>query len=75
MATVEITVKQDGVMLDLLLWRRFKALPDGFVEQVYEMNYGLAEKGEFLPLGTVVVAPIPDPNDVSAAQKVVSLWD
>jgi len=74
-ATIEaITVVGENLTISLLVWRRFgEAIPD-LVEQVYDMNPGLALLGPVLPLGTVVRVPIPTPR-ASRDITPVRLWE
>lgn len=73
--TETIVVKGDNIMLDLLLWRRFKRHHEGLVERVLDINPGLADLGMVLPLGTVVVIPLDEPQKSAETTKVVRLWD
>lgn len=58
--TITLTVTQDQMPLDLLLFRHFKREIPGLVERVYDLNQGLADKGVFLPVGERVVVEIPE---------------
>tara|TARA_R110002020_G_scaffold266483_32_gene481468 strand:- start:12519 stop:12740 length:222 start_codon:yes stop_codon:yes gene_type:complete len=69
-----ITIRGEGITLDLLLWRRHGVRGRELVASSFAANPGLAEKGPFLPLGTVVSLP-EMPKRTSAARKVVSLFD
>lgn len=74
MDTIETyVVESDGVMLDNLLWRRFRRATPGLVERVLDMNPSLAEMGAGLLAGTTVRVPIDQPS--APAVAVVKLWD
>lgn len=70
-----IVVRGDNLTLSLLVWRRFRRKPQGYVERVLDMNPGLAELGPILPPGTEVVFPIEVAETRPAERKVVRLWD
>lgn len=73
--TIEtLTVKQDQMTLDLLLWRRLGVEFPGLVERTLAANVGLAGLGHFLPVGTAVVVDIPV-VEASAVKTVVRLFD
>lgn len=69
-----VTVVEDGVTVDLLVWRELGRTA-GAVEQVLDANPGLADLGLVLPLLTAVVLP----DGVEAPAVVVvpftRLWD
>lgn len=72
-STETLEVKTEGMTLDLLLWRRFRAQAAGLDTQVLDLNPGLARLGPVLPLGTKVIVPIP--TTTPSAAKVVQLWE
>lgn len=75
MATFETyVVESDGVMLDNLLWRRFRRPTPGLVERVLDINPGLAAMGAWLLAGTSIRVPIDQPS-APAVVAVVKLWD
>lgn len=49
------TVRQEGLMLDLVLWRRYGKPGEGLVARTLGLNPGLAELGPILPLRTVIL--------------------
>lgn len=51
-------VKGDKVPLDLIIWRRYKAMTPGLVEATYDLNKGLAQLGMELPHNTIVSIPV-----------------
>ena len=68
-----VTVEGDGLTVATLVWRRFKRLMPGLVEAIYDLNPGLADLGQTLPVGTSFDMPIPIPR----AQQVldpIRLW-
>ncbi len=69
-----ITVRGEGISLDLLLWRRYGVRGQALVEQALELNPGLSALGAILPLGTVVILPDLPPEPSTPAVKVVSLF-
>lgn len=76
MARETLTAGQEGMTLDLLLFRRFGRDVEGLVEATLALNPGLADLGPILPLGTMVVVepPAPAPRG-RKARPVVSLYD
>lgn len=68
-----ITIKGEGISLDLLLWRKFGVRGRELVEVTLSLNPGLAALGPFLPLGTVVVVP-PLPAVSTTPVKLVTLF-
>lgn len=69
-----ITIRGEGISLDLLLWRRYGVRGQGLVEEALVLNPGLAALGPVLPLGTVVTIPDLPPAASAPAVKVVSLF-
>lgn len=74
MATEILEVKQEGMTLDLLLWRRFFTEPQTRVETTLDANPSLAGKGVFLPVGTKVEVEIPPPASQAPVVRVRRLW-
>lgn len=69
----KMTVKGEGITLDLLLWRRHGVRGRLLVEQTLELNPGLGALGPILPLGTVLI--LPDlPAQTSTAKTRISLF-
>lgn len=61
--TIEkITVTRMYLTTSRLVWNRFKKPMPGLIERVYDINQGLADAGDFLPVGAVVLVPIPMPK-------------
>ena len=69
-----ITVRGEGLTVDLLLWRRDGVRGRALVERTYETNPGLADLGPVLPLGTVVVLPDPEPFLPFRERPIVTLF-
>jgi phage tail protein X len=71
--TENVTIEGEGLSVSLTVWRRFHRPMPGLVEQIYDLNPGLADLGQTLPVGTRFVMPIPIPR----AQQVldpIRLW-
>lgn len=71
--TKTVRVSTEGVTLSLMIWRQFRASMPGVLEQALTLNPGIASLGPYLPVGTVVVLPLP--QKVVATKPVVRLWD
>lgn len=69
------TVAAEGFTLARLVFRLLKRQPRGYVEQVLAVNPGLAAKGPFLPVGTVVKFPLDAVPSEAPVEQVVRLWD
>jgi phage tail protein X len=71
--TETVIVEGEGLTVSLIVWRRFHRPMPGLVEQIYDLNPGLADLGQTLPVGTRFEMPIPIPR----AQQVldpIRLW-
>lgn len=76
MTTETITVSADGLTVELLVWRRYRRPIVGLVEQVLELNPGLAQLASpHIPLGTRVVLPVLQEAAQPAEREIVQLWD
>jgi phage tail protein X len=75
MTTETITVRTEGLTLDQLVWRRFRRPVPGLVEQVLDLNPGLAQLGPYLPLGAEIILPTLEQAADPVAQEVIQLWD
>lgn len=71
MADTETYLSIEGDTVDLISFNRFGDVP-GQVELVLAANPGLAELGPILPMGTVVILPVPE---TLAREDSVRLWD
>ncbi len=68
-----VTAAGDGLTVSLIVWRRFHRPMPGLVEEIYALNPGLAEHGQYLPIGTTFDMPIPIPRD-EAVLDPIRLW-
>lgn len=68
-----ITIRGEGISLDLLLWRKFGVRGRELVEATLTLNPGLALRGPILPMGTVVIVP-PLPLQSRTAVALVTLF-
>ena len=71
--TETVTVEGDFLTVSLLVWRRFKRPMPGLVEQILDINPGLANLGHYLPVGTVLSMPIPQPRKKTLLAPI-KLW-
>ena len=72
--TIEkIKVTGAGLTLSRLIWNRFQAPAAQTLGKVYDLNPGLAAMGTHIPIGAVVMVPIPDPVDDPVLDRV-TLW-
>lgn len=71
--TETVTVEGDFLTVSLIVWRRFHRPMPGLVEQIYDLNPGLADLGQFLPVGTVFEMPIPIPRSKQHLDPI-RLW-
>jgi len=70
-----IIVQSEGMMLDLLLWRRYGRRGLIIVDDAYRLNRTLADAGVILPVGAVVMLPHLPPSPRAPLRRVVSLFD
>ena len=68
-----VTVKGDGLTVSTIVWRRFKRPMPGLVEQIYDLNPGLADHGQVLPVGVTFNMPIPIPREKQVLDPI-RLW-
>lgn len=68
-----VTVEGDGLTVATIVWRRFKRPMPGLVEAIYDMNPGLADLGQTLPVGTSFDMPIPIPREQQVLDPI-RLW-
>jgi phage tail protein X len=68
-----VTVEGDGLTVATLVWRRFKRPMPGLVEAIYDLNPGLADLGQTLPVGTSFDMPIPIPREQQLLDPI-RLW-
>lgn len=65
-----ITIRGEGITLDLLLWRRYGVRGQALVEAALRLNPGLAALGPVLPLGIAVKIPELPPATQSTRRYV-----
>lgn len=68
-----VTVEGDGLTVSVIVWRRFKRPMLGLVEAIYDLNPGLADLGQTLPVGTSFDMPIPIPREQQVLDPI-RLW-
>lgn len=68
-----VTVAGDALTVSLIVWRRFRRAMPGLVDQIYDMNVGLADLGPILPVGTTFNMPIPIPREQQMLEPI-RLW-
>lgn len=68
-----VTIEGDGLTVATLVWRRFKRPMPGLVEAIYDLNPGLADLGQTLPVGTSFDMPIPIPREQQVLDPI-RLW-
>lgn len=69
-----ITVRGEGISLDLLLWRRYGVRGQSLVEEALDLSPGLAALGPLLPLGTMVTVPDLPPAPATPVRRIVSMF-
>jgi len=73
-AAETVTVLSDGLMLDQIIWRKFRRPTPGLVEATLKANPGLADLGPNLPSGTVFTIPATEINRTLTDPAQVLLW-
>lgn len=68
-----VTVEGDELTVSTIVWRRFKRPMLGLVEAIYDLNPGLADLGQTLPVGTSFDMPIPIPREQQVLDPI-RLW-
>lgn len=71
----DVTVESEGVTVALIVWQRVRRPVAGLVEATLAANPGLADLGDFLPVGTVVRLPVPPPEQRTPRVTPTRLWD
>ena len=62
--TIEkVEVNGAGLTVSRLIWNRFRAPSPETLGKIYDLNPGLAGKGTHIPVGTIVLIPVPDTSD------------
>ncbi len=62
---------REGDTVDLICWRYYR--DTSMTEAVYQANHGLADQGDVLPSGLLIV--LPTKPVISRQSQFVSLWD
>ncbi|MCX2698348.1 MULTISPECIES: tail protein X [Ochrobactrum] len=70
-----ITVKGEGITLDLLLWRAYGVRGRSLLEEALAINTDLAALGAIIPLGTDVLLPDLPAQGPGQSRHVVSLFE
>ena len=68
-----VTVEGDELTVSVIVWRRFKRPMPGLAEAIYDLNPGLADMGQTLPVGTSFEMPIPIPREQQVLGPI-RLW-
>lgn len=71
--TETVLVEGDGLTVSLIVWRRFHRPMPALVEAIYDINPGLADHGQILPVGISFEMPIPIPRDQQLLEPI-RLW-
>ena len=69
-----VTVKGEGITLDLLLWRAYGVRGRSLLENALALNVDVARLGAVIPMGTEVTLPDLPPKDAVQSREVVSLF-
>ncbi|CTQ75920.1 tail protein X [Roseibium alexandrii] len=69
-----VPVRGDNLTADLLLWRIHGVRGQELLEEMLELNPGLAAKGVLLVPGDSVIVPDLPPEEPFAAREVVTLF-
>lgn len=69
-----ITVKGEGITLDLLLWRAYGVRGRSLLEKTLSLNVDMARLGTVIPMGTKVMLPDLPPEYTRHSREVVSLF-
>jgi phage tail protein X len=68
-----VTVEGEFITVSLIVWRRFRRPMPGLVEEIHDINPGLADLGAFLPVGTNFNMPVLTPRE-PAMLEPIKLW-
>ena len=71
----KVVVTGAGLTTSRLIWNRFQRPMPGLLGGIYNLNPGLADAGTDLPIGTVVMIPVPVQSDGEEVVETVTLWD
>jgi phage tail protein X len=67
-------LSREGDTLDYIAWAQYGTVTPSILNAVLAANYGLADLGPVLPVGTVVALPEIDVATDVATTGEVSLW-
>jgi len=70
-----VTIQGERITMDLLLWRRYGVRGQGLLNQAYDLNPNLADRGPILPLGKQVLLPDMPPETAGSTKAVPSLFE
>ncbi|GAA5542410.1 tail protein X [Brucella sp. NBRC 113783] len=70
----KVTVKGEGITLDLLLWRAYGVRGRSLLENTLAQNVGVGRLGAPIPMGTEVILPDLPAEDVGQSREVISLF-
>jgi len=68
-----VTVEGEFISVSLIIWRRFRRPMPRLLEQILDLNPGLAALGPYLPVGTRFNMPVPTPRE-PALLEPITLW-
>jgi phage tail protein X len=68
-----VTIEGEFITVSLIVWRRFRRPMPGLVEQILDINPGLADLGPYLPVRTTFDMPVPMPRE-PAILDPIKLW-
>lgn len=69
-----ITIRGDNLTADLLLWRIHGVRGQQLIEELMNINPGLAALGPILPPGTPVIVPDLPAEEPFATREIVTLF-
>lgn len=69
-----ITIRGDNLTADLLLWRIHGVRGQELIEEMMEVNPGLAELGAVLPSGSIVIVPDMPIEEPFATREIITLF-
>ncbi|HEV7293120.1 MAG TPA: tail protein X [Devosia sp.] len=69
-----ITIRREGLTLDLLLFQSYGPSGRDLLEIAFGINPGLADLGPIIPLGTTVTIPDRPVGSALSSRPVVSLF-
>ena len=71
----KVVITGAGLTISRLIWNRFQRPMPGLLGGIYDLNPGLADVGPDLPIGTVVMIPVPVQSDGEEVVEMITLWD